>query len=224
MIRPELREKVTQNIEGVPVPVVGQGIIDETLCYMLKERVIGWSPETLVLNPFESSSILMENRPRHSTKFEDLPLLERNGSVKHLFLAVGVTYGSGRMTYKSKSDGADREFLSDGNHFIAIHIDIQNRIINLMDSLPSQAVSDFICDAAPAIADNIYGFHARLIFNIKRVSRQPPLSNDCAVHVWKNIAYALTTYHEVPAFMGLIVEPDDVGRDEFRGVFDAFYC
>jgi len=215
------RTKVTHLIQGCPVPGDGESIVDDTLAYMLSEKVVGWSPKTLVLNTFESPALMDFLPPQDSNRDEHQPLVIRNPSVQQIYMAVGVAYGRGKMHYNPTTK--EPQFASTGNHFITIHVDIASRIIRVMDSLPTVQVLDYVKAAIPTITTNIFGVPTRMMFCAATVSIQPAGSNECAVHVWRNIACSLTSHHEVPAFHGLVVEPEDICRDVFRCVFNEYF-
>lgn len=216
---------ISNTFRGDPVPPDGFGIIDDALSNMLSETVLGWSPETLVMTTFESPAILDFRRPLNSIRYEDLALLDRNPSVRHLYLAVGVSSGQGQMNPFKNAHDSEGHFASHGDHYVALYVDVSGYNVILMDSLPTAAVTAYIRGALCNIALNVYGSAAvSLNFFQANVPRQPLGSNECGVHVWRNIACALTTYHEVPAFRGVNVVPTDVCRDVFRAIYNEFFC
>ena len=223
-----MRRFVTKAIEGPPVPPLGQAIPDSTLSYMLDEIVIGWSPEVRVFKPEESQfflavaldggeHLLTTTRADHE---ECSPLVQRDPSARHLYFAVGVAYGKGGLVVKKGGDVCEGV----GDHFVLLYIDVKAGKAILTDSLPSVAVTQYFLDTLLQLSTSIYGNGGQRVTLLQPpCKRQAPGSNDCAVHVWRNIADALTSHHPVPAFGDLLIDPDDVCRDVFRSIFYRFY-
>jgi len=199
-------------INDAPVPQLGQGILVETLELMLKDEIIGTSSGVRVVNPSESQYFLDFFTP------ENDPFIKQNPQVGRMFFVIGVSTVTGRML-PGKGFG-----FSNGDHFILVILDIYQQAIQVIDSLPTKAVMDYVESSLSNMAMSVYGDKSlSFIVHNKLCTRQVEGSNDCAVHAWKNLCNELSFFHEIPAFLGLAYDPDDVCRDVFRAIFYHFY-
>jgi len=223
-----MRRFVTKSIEGEPVPPRGTYISDVVLGYMLEDTIIGWSPGNRVYTPQESQFYLSiglvdgSHLPIGEQESHDecLPLVKRDPSARHLYFAVGVAFGKGSLMPKVGGDLCEGV----GDHFVLLHVDIQEARARLVDSLPSAGVTQFICDSMPRLSAALYGHNGpRLSLAQPPCKRQAPGSNDCALHVWRNIVTALSSHHHIPVFGDVLVEPEDICRDVFRCMFNKYY-
>ena len=193
-----------------PIPPFGFSVADETLHRMLKEVVLGSSPLTLVTSTAESHYLL------HESDLSQLPLLLQRPSLRHLYMAVGCSTTTGRIR------SSDRETNCD--HFVALHVDISRRTMELMDSYPTTAVRNYIMGRAHTLAQSIFGFSdANLMVLQPFCRRQEEGSSDCAVHTWTNIAVSISEHQYVHAFRGINVVGDEVTRDVFRCIYETFF-
>lgn len=188
---------------------------------MLAPAVIGNHPHVLVMGPSESQ-FLLDFEHCGSCREEGQPLLARSPHTRHVYLAVGVSTSTGRQIQLNGE--------SNGDHFVAMHLDVINRYVVLMDSFPTACVSAYIESALYTLSSNVYGQSyelkmpaPRLTFFQRSCLRQLHGSSDCAVCCWTNIAVALTKHQVVPAFENVTVHADDVCRDTFRWVYKFFY-
>jgi len=221
------RRSVTKSISGPPVPKKGYAIPDLTLGYMLDEAVIGWSPNVRVYTTMEAQFFLkigLDNG-NHLTAtaldqhVECLPLVQRDPSAHHLFMAVGVAYGKGGLALKGDGDVCEGV----GDHFVCLYVDTVKAQAYLVDSLPSAGVTQYFFDVMPHLSTSIYGNNSKQLTLCQLPCvLQAPGSNDCAVHVWRFIADRLTCFHDVPAFGNVLVDPEDICRDVFRTIFYSF--
>jgi len=209
--------RVTHTIDGIPVPAWGSSIPDATLTHMLAPSVIGSNDAVVVTAPCESHSFLDFEPNLTSGRVEDSPLLSRQPNARHVFLAVNVSTATGRVKANDAGD-------TNGDHFVAVYLDVSARRVELMDSLPSKAVTLYLHGRLRVLALNVYGSQdVQLILIQPPCPRQDTGSNNCAVFVWANIAVRLAAYQYVPALLDLHVQVDDVDRDVFRNLFNIFY-
>jgi len=194
------------------VPPTGVSIDDATLALMLDSRVLGHSDGVFITTPAESCLLL-----DMASNVDDVPLLVRNPRCRHVLMAVGVSTCTGHQ--QVSADGLS----TNGDHFVALHVNITTHVVTLFDSAPTQVVTSYINGALPVLSSNIFG-HAgvRLRLIQPAVPLQCPGSNDCAIHTWRNIAATASTLHEVPAYNGVNPDVEDICRDTFRVLFHLF--
>jgi len=208
--------KVTHLIPGDPVPSFGNTIPDQTLTYMLGEEVIGSSPEVLITNTAESS-FLMDFEPERGFGVESQPVLSRRPATQHILMAVGVSTSTGAQQVLPTGD-------SNGDHFVAVHVNVRRRCVELMDSLPTKAVTMYVSSCLRNLTLNIYGSpEVRMIFIQPPTRRQEALSMDCAVFTWANLAVRASSFHAVPCFNEVTIHGDEVNREVFKIVFYRFF-
>lgn len=211
-----MKRRVSHTIPGPPVPSWGSSILDDTLIRMLDPAVVGASEHVVITTPAESHYLLDFTGCPGSLRVEDLPLLVRLPKTQHVFLAVGVSTETGRQVHVNGK--------TNGDHFVAMYVDISTRRVHIMDSLPTLKVTQYLNSCLPALATNIYGAHAPPMILVQTACRvQDQRSNDCAVWTWANIVLGLTKYQYVPALRGINVEPEDFSREVFRILFFMFY-
>lgn len=197
------------------IPPTGGSIADDILALMLAPNILGESDSTLIVTPAESHSFLDFAIDPCSLRTEATPLLYKRPPLRHIFFAVGVSTATGKQDH---SEGK-----TNGNHFVALHVDIACRTVCLWDSLPTNAVSLYIASCVPTLAVNIWGHSMSLRFLQGACAKQKPGSNDCAVFTWRMIATQLTAHQYVPIFREINVHVDDLCRDTFRCIYCLHY-